>query len=103
MDSTPILLEAIARKLCVTAVYNGSRFTLAPYILYNRKSGLYVDAVTVFRDEALPREEKIGAFKVDGLRELSLAEQGFEPKPLYDAADERYEGTRLFAVEGWPD
>ncbi len=103
MDPTPLILEAIARKLCVTATYNGTRFKLAPYILYTRKSGVYVDAVTVFRDDALPKEEKIGAFKVSGLRDLVLDEQPFEPKPLYDAADERYAGTKLFAVEGWPD
>lgn len=96
-QSTPILLEAIALRTCVRAVYNGGAVTLAPHILYQRHDDLFVDAVTIERDNQAPREVKIGTFKLAGLHDLELAGRPFALERSFDPGDPRY-ATALFAV-----
>ena len=98
-NPTPIVLEGIVRQLCLTATYNRTRMVLAPHILYTRGGALYVDARVVSRDFVIPREEKIGTFKVDGLKGLTLTDRGFEISPLFLPESEKYAGTTLMAVE----
>jgi hypothetical protein len=98
MEANRILLEAIARGTCVEAVYNRMKVILAPHILYTRHEELYVDAVTLERDGLPPREVKLGAFKVSGLHALTLVDRPFEPQPVFDPAESKYEGVTLFAV-----
>lgn len=98
MDTNRIVLEAIALGRCIEAVYNRMKVTLAPHILYTRHDELYVDAVTVARDGRPPREVKLGAFKLTGLREIALADQSFEREPIFDPGDSKYAGVTLFAV-----
>ena len=45
MTNNQLLLEAIALKKCVTAVYNNVAMKLAPHVLYSKHSALFVDAV----------------------------------------------------------
>ncbi|HVQ09967.1 MAG TPA: hypothetical protein VMS43_16190 [Allosphingosinicella sp.] len=97
-QSTPILLEAIALRTCVRAVYNGGRVTLAPHILYQRHDELFIDAITIERDDRPPREVKLGTFKLSGLRNLALAGRPFAPEPSFDPGDPRYASATLFAV-----
>ena len=92
------MAEAIARGTCIRAVYNRMHVTLAPHILYTRHDELYVDAITVERDGRPPREVKLGAFKLTGLREVALVEQVFEREPVFDPDESRYAGVTLFAV-----
>jgi hypothetical protein len=98
METNRIVLEAIARGTCIEAVYNRMKVTLAPHILYTRHDQLYVDAVTVERDGLPPREVKLGAFKLTGLREVALADKPFERQPVFDPDESRYAGVTLFAV-----
>ncbi|MCJ8159950.1 hypothetical protein [Sphingomonas sp. LaA6.9] len=99
MSSNKLLLEAIALRKCVTAIYNRGTVKLAPHILYTRHDELFIDAVTVSRDGKPPREIKIGTFKLAGLNDLALDDAFFEPEPGFDAADEKYAGVALFAVQ----
>ena len=96
---TATLLEAIVRQRCVSATYNRTRMVLAPHILYTRAGALYADAYIVSRENMLPREEKIGTFKVDGLSELVLTQRDFAPSALFDATLDKYAGTALMAIE----
>jgi hypothetical protein len=98
-NPTPIVLEGIVRQRCLTAFYNRTRMVLAPHILYTRAGSLYVDAVVVSRDFVIPREEKIGTFKVDGLKNLTLTEREFRISHLFLPESEKYEGQTLMAVE----
>ena len=99
MDANKIVLEAIALRKRIEALYNGGVVKLAPHILYTRHGELYVDAVTVARDGRPPRETKIGAFKLAGLKGMTLADGPFRPAPIFDPADSKYDGVALFAVE----
>jgi len=53
----------------------------------------------VSRDFVIPREEKFGTFKVDGLKNLALTERDFAISRLYLPESEKYDGTTLMAVE----
>ena len=98
MEANRIVLEAVALGRCIEAVYNGGKVLLAPHILYTRHDELYVDAVTIARDGVPPREVKIGAFKLTGLRDLALTDRGFDREAAFDPGDSRYAGVTLFAV-----
>lgn len=99
MSANAIVIEAIARQVCVTATYNRTRIVLAPHILYTRNDALFVDAVTLERDGQAPRELRLGSFKLDGLGEVALNERRFDISGLFEPETERYAGTALFAVE----
>lgn len=99
MTINQILLEAIALKKCVTAVYNRTPVKLAPHILYGQDQRLFVDAVTVERGGQPPREIKFGTFQLTGLREVGIGDETFERDPSFDAKAEKYEGQTLFAVD----
>lgn len=98
METSRILLEAIALKTSVEAVYNRMKLRLAPHILYTRHDELFVDAVTLERDGRPPREVRLGTFKLTGLSQLALAGQPFRPAPVFDPGESKYEGVTLFAV-----
>jgi hypothetical protein len=99
MEPANIFVEAIARQLRVTAVYNKGRVVLAPHILYKRHDELYIDAVTIERDGAAPREVKLGTFKVQGLVEPQLGSYRFKPFAAFRPSDPKYDGVTLLAVE----
>jgi hypothetical protein len=99
MSAAPIVLEAIVKKRCVTATYNGGTVVLAPHALFQRHESYYVAAATITRDGVKPREEKIGAFKLDGLVDLAPTEQDFFTSSVWNPGDERFAGQVLMAVE----
>ena len=75
------------------------KVVLAPHVAYTKHGELYVDAVTVARNGMLPREEKLGSFKVTGLGEPKLTGRAFTVSRLYEPDAERYVGATLVAVE----
>jgi hypothetical protein len=98
METNALIFEAIATRKCLAATYNRMHILLAPHILYTKHDELYLDGVTVKRDGALPKEVKMGAFKVIGLKDLELSEQDFTPHRVWNAQDEKYSGVTVFAV-----
>ncbi len=95
----PTLFAAIVKQVCVNVTYNRDKVVLAPHVAYTRHGELYVDAVTVARNNMLPREEKLGTFKVSGLGEPRLTGREFVVSALYEPDAERYAGCALVAVE----
>ena len=93
------IIEAIVRLRCVAATYNRAPVVLAPHVLYTRNDALYVDAITVTRDGAPPREPKMGTFKLDGLGAVELVEQSFTVSSIYDPAEARYGDGQRFEVQ----
>ncbi len=98
----PTLFAAIVKQLCVNATYNRDKVVLAPHVAYTKHGELYVDAITVARNGMLPREEKLGSYKVTGLGEPKLTGRAFAVSSLYEPDAERYVGATLVAVEPTP-
>ena len=97
--AVPTMFAAIVKQRCVNVTYNRDKVVLAPHVAYTRHGELYVDAITVARNGMLPREEKLGTFKVSGLGEPRLTGRDFAVSALYEPAAERYAGCALVAVE----
>jgi hypothetical protein len=100
---TPLVLQAIALRKCLDALYNGGEVRLAPHVLFTRHEELYLAAVTITREGRPPREPKLGMFKLAGLKGLSVSEQSFAAFPGFDPESFELGGTRLFALELQPD
>jgi hypothetical protein len=98
MSANQILLEAIALKKCVTATYNNVAMTLAPHILYSKHDAFFIDAVALEKNGVPPKERKLGAFHLAGLKELALTERPFKPDALFEPSAEKYDGD---VVCGW--
>jgi hypothetical protein len=96
---TPTVLQAIVTKHCLSATYNRSEVILAPHVLFMKNDALHVGAVTLERGGQVPKEYKLGVFKLDGLGDLAITTRAFEISPLYDAGDERFAEAALMAVE----
>ena len=96
---TPLVLQAIALRKCLDAVYNNGRVRLAPHILFSRHEELYLAAVTITRDGQPPREPKLGTFKLAGLKDLAITDAGFDAFPGFDPETHEHGGTALFALE----
>jgi hypothetical protein len=94
------LLEAIARRLCVSCVYNKTNVTLAPHIVYTKHDELFVDAVPLERDGKPPRELKLGTFKLAGLNDTAITSRIFDRYNGFDPRDPKYAGVTIFAIEG---
>ena len=97
--SPATVFEAIVKQLALAATYNRGEVTLAPHAIYTRAGEVYLDALTIERDGKPPKEEKIGTFKLAGLNGLRVTAQRFQPNPLYQGVDKRYEVQMLMEVE----
>lgn len=100
MSGHVTILQAIAERRRLHAVYNRVAMTLAPHILYTRHGEMYLDAVALEKNGAPPREKKLGTFKVAGLNDLALADEVFEVEELYQPWADKYRGETLFAIDG---
>ena len=83
-----LLSEAIGKRVCIEAVYNGGRATLAPDSLAERHGELYLKAVTVSFDGRRPRHPKIGTFKLSGLTELRITSVECLPQAFLSQANQ---------------
>jgi hypothetical protein len=99
MSGHLVILQAIALKKCIQATYNGTRMKLAPHILYTKHDDMFLDAVALLKNDAPPREKKLGTFKITGMKDMELQDEGFEVELIYEPKAEKYEGVTLFAVE----
>lgn len=97
--ATPTILQAIVLKHCVAASYNRQPVILAPHVLFMKNDAQHVGAVTLERDGVVPKEYKLGVFKLDGLGEIALTDRPFEASELWDPADERFAAGALITVE----
>lgn len=96
---TATVLEAIVRMRCISVTYNRKRMILAPHIMYLRNGGLYTDALVISRENMLPREPKMGTFKLDGFTDLAITQRQFVESDLFDPSLDKYVGTAIMAIE----
>lgn len=94
-----VVLEGVARRRCIGGTYNRQRMILAPHIVYTRNGAFYLDAVVVSREAMIPREVKLGTFKIDGLTDLRVTPREFDINAVFEPEAEKYEGVTFMKVE----
>jgi hypothetical protein len=92
------LLEAVARRRVVTALYNGVTMKLAPHLLFERHGDLFVSAWNMTKNARPENEPKLGHFKLGGLADVALTEEPFEPIPSFAPEAPRADDTLVLAV-----
>lgn len=97
-DPRMVLFEAIARKRAVTAEYNGVQMRLAPHVLFERRGDLFLGALNLTKNWRSDDEKRLGHFKLDGLGETTLTDDGFDPLPAFEPAAPSPEDTLVLAI-----
>lgn len=97
-DTRLKMMEAIARRRTVSALYNGNRMTLAPHQLFERHGALFISALNLGKNWRSEDERRLGHFKLDGIHAPELEDQEFEPLPSFEAAAPRDDDVLLMAV-----
>lgn len=82
-DTRMTLLEAIARRRRVTALYNGTTLDLAPHLMFERHGDLFVSALNINKKWRSDEEPRLGNFKLIGLAEAAVLDEEFEPLPSF--------------------
>ena len=98
IDPRMVLFEAIARKRAVTAQYNGVQMRLAPHVLFERRGDLFLSALNMTKNWRSDDDRYLGHFKLDGLGETILTDEGFDPLPSFEAAAPQTDDTLLMAI-----
>lgn len=78
-DSRLTLMEAISRKRKVEAQYNGATIRLSPHLMFERHGDLFVSALNLGKVWRSDEDPRLGQFKLAGLSEAALLDEGFEP------------------------
>ena len=97
-DSRLIMMEAIARQKLVTVRYNGAEIMLAPHILFERHGDLFVCALNLSKNWRADDERYLGQFKLAGLGEARLLDEGFAALASYQPEVPRADDTLLLAI-----
>lgn len=72
------ILEGIARRLLLTARYNGQLLSLAPHALITRHGELFLRALNLSKNWRDDEERRLGHFKVAGLAGVMVTEESFD-------------------------
>lgn len=97
-QSIHMLGFAIANKLCVRAVYNRGDVIMAPHVLFERHGAPHVDAVVYERDGVAPAEQKLGTYRLSGLRDVVLTGQASHVFAEFDPKADRYAEKMLACI-----
>ncbi|MGX5711463.1 hypothetical protein ACWKWJ_02070 [Sphingopyxis terrae subsp. ummariensis] len=97
-DTRLKLMEAIARKRTVTARYNGNVMRLAPHLMFERHGALFVSAFNLDKNWRSDDERRLGHFKLDGLAQTELVDEGFDPLPAFEPVAPKDEDTLVLSI-----
>lgn len=100
-DATDVrmkMMQAIALRRMVTARYNGAELRLAPHMMFERRGGLFVSALNLDKNWRSDEDPRLGHFKLDGIGEAEVKEEGFEPLPAFEAAPPHEDDTLILAI-----
>jgi hypothetical protein len=92
------LMEAIARKRAVTALYNGAVIKLAPHQIFERHGDLFVTALNLSKNWRADEERRLGQFKLAGLKDVTPLEEAIASLPSYDGKLPRPEDILILSI-----
>jgi predicted transcriptional regulator len=92
------LMEAIARKRAVTALYNGAVIKLAAHQIFERRGDLFLTALNLSKNWRADEERRLGQFKFTGLQDVVLLDEAIASLPSYDGKLPRPEDILILAI-----
>ncbi|MEO5587148.1 MAG: hypothetical protein ABIQ81_05595 [Novosphingobium sp.] len=98
IDTRLRVMEAIARKITVTANYNGSSIKLAPHLMFERHGDLFISALNMTKVWRSEDDRRLGQFKLAGLAVTELLDEAFDPLPTYRPETPRSDDTLILAI-----
>ena len=99
LDASRIkIIEGIARRLLLTARYNGQSLSLAPHALITRHGELFLRALNLSKNWRSDDERRLGNFKVSGLAAVEVTDQPFEALASSEPLLTRPEDDLVLAV-----
>jgi predicted transcriptional regulator len=93
-----ILMEAVARRRAVTALYNGALIKLAPHQIFERHGELFLAALNLSKSWRADEEGRLGQFKFVGLTEVNLVAEIFGPLPSYNGMLPRADDKLILSI-----
>ncbi len=94
-----VLGEAMRERTMVSATYNSSPLTLAPHQIVLRNNAFYLGAVNPNKSRRVDEDPALGYFKIDGLSDIALTRENFEPIPAEACAPVREGDQVIVALE----
>ncbi len=92
------LMEAIARKRAVAALYNGTTIKLAPHQIFERHGDLFLSALNLSKNWRADEERRLGQFKFAGLKDVQLLEDAIVALPSYNGALPRPDDVLILSI-----
>jgi hypothetical protein len=68
-----LCIRALRLRRCLSASYNRGNVVLEPVLLFREHDAAFLLARTALRDGLVPRESKLGSFRLSGLSQVGLA------------------------------
>ncbi|MBX7536752.1 WYL domain-containing protein [Qipengyuania flava] len=92
-----VLGEAMRERTMISATYNSSTLKLAPHQIVLRNNAFYLGAVNPNKSRRVDEDPALGYFKIDGLSDIALTREGFDPIPAENCAPVR-EGDQVIVA-----
>jgi len=97
----PTICDAIAQKVCITAILDGEPLKLAPHIVYKRgkKETITLDAVLIARGDHPVNHQSLRTYNVADLLDITVTDEGFTVFSGFEADDTEYAGRTVCIVQ----
>lgn len=92
------LMEAIARKRAVKALYNAAVIKLAPHQIFDRHGDLFLTALNLSKNWRNDEERRLGQFKFAGLKDVELLEEAITTLPSFDGMLPRTDDVLILSI-----
>ena len=93
------LCDAVARMMCVGAVYERKHTCLAPHVVYGSRDNLFVDAVVIEQNGERPDRADLVTFAISDLKHIVVSGPHFSVHPSFDPGDMKYSAKIVCIVE----
>ena len=76
-----VLTDSMRERRMISAVYNNSALRLAPHRIVLRNDAFYLGAYNPDKSRRIDEDPALGYFKLDGLSQVGLLDETFDPLP----------------------
>lgn len=97
-EKIELAMEAIVTRSRLEANYNNARLELHPHQLFLRNDALFLRAFNPNKSRRSDEEPSLGNYKLDGLKDLALVRETFDPLESFNGELSRSDDHSLADV-----